>query len=56
MPAPKSCPIPPRYVEYARAAPLASSFVTKASFSPLKVVSKAPTVVGKSAESVLPVT
>ena len=33
-----------------------SSFVTKASPPPLKVVSKAPAVVGKSAEAVYPVT
>jgi len=46
----------PRKVEYSRA-PLASSFVTKAlSSSSLKVVSKAPGVVGKSVEVVAPVT
>ena len=39
-------------VEAEVAQPTRSSFVTKASATPLKVVSKAPAVVGKSAETV----
>jgi hypothetical protein len=47
--------LPPRKVEKPRAAPLAFSLVTKASYWP-RLVSKAPAVVGKSVEPVPPVT
>jgi hypothetical protein len=39
-----------------RGSQLVGSLATKASLSPLKVVSKAPGVVGKSADSVSPTT
>ena len=53
---PRSLELPPRYVPYSKALPVAFSFATKTSFEPFQVVSKAPGVVGKSAELVDPVT
>src|SRR5688572_8169614 len=50
---------PPRRVPYIRLSPPGDSFVTKPSSlegSPLKVVSNAPGVVGKSGDDVEPVT
>ena len=51
----ESVPLPPIRVEYTSAEPAALSFVTKPSL-PFGVVSKAPGVVGKSAEDVEPET
>lgn len=47
---------PPRYVEYASDEPVGSSFVTNASAPGLLVVSNAPGVTGKFAESASPPT
>jgi hypothetical protein len=44
------------YTDGRSAAQLVGSFVTNASSKPSKVVSKAPVVVGKSVDSVTPVT
>src|SRR2546427_3316781 len=51
-----SCITPPRKVEYNRPVPVLFSFATNASDVPLKVVSNAVAVVGKSADRVSPVT
>src|SRR6266511_2255751 len=52
---PWSLLLPPRYVEYTRAVPVAFSLLTNTSWSPLALVS-APTGVGKFVELVEPVT
>ena len=51
-----SIPPPPRYVEKTSLEPVASSFVTYESIAPASAVWSAPAVVGKSVESVRPVT
>jgi hypothetical protein len=59
MPPLKSSSVPPKYVEYTSPVPLAFRLLTNTLLAPKRACGavrwKAPTVMGKSTESVLPV-